>query len=1527
MFPNQLYVLKNTTMRVLNTLRFCEYLLPKKARLCSQKPLNGLAKSTYSLFFFMAFLPFAFSSNFIEFEGGKIFVDDLDQVMCENVTNGGEIEADEFGCPNPTWDPSLITSVSLPTGGTGTLEYIWIFTTDDPTLPNAFWNPIPGSTGPEYDPDPITETTYYRRCARRSGCTDYIGESNIIVKEAICCDNLTDGGQIIADQTLCSPPFTADPLTNFISPSGGGTEPIEYQWAISTTGTPYAPTNPDWTFIAGANDPDYDPGTLSETTYFIRLSRRHGCLDYDGVSNIIQIYVGEEVLPVLEGTPVSCIGGSDGLAAVVSITGGEPIYTFQWTGFPGAVNDTLSGLMPGTYEVVVTDARGCTGTGSAIVEEADSLILNTFHSDALCDDSSDGTATANVTGGVVPYTYLWDDPAGQTTTTATGLPAGTYTVTVTDGNGCTAIASEAVGAPVPIVLVLDSTNVLCFGANDGTAEVAVENGNIDDFNVMWSDGQTTPVATGLAPGTYGVTVSNANGCSEEGSLSISEPTTLMLVMDADSASCFGSSDGTATVTVSGGTPFPNNVYEYVWDANGNPAVPMLDDVSPGTYTVTVTDANGCTAVDSVEIAAPDEITMEVTTVHVTCNGLSDGSIFANVSGGIQPYDFSWDDPNNSTSAFIDNLPAGIYGLTVTDANGCVATNLVTVTEPDPLALNFNNTHVICPDDTNGIASVMPSGGTPTYIVTWSNGSAGKSAFNVGVGTYMVTVTDFYNCEIVGTTEIMATTTLSSTVAKFDATCFDVNNGVAIANGVDGTPPYQYLWSNGETTSQINDLFVGTYDVTVTDGDGCSVTNSVTVGSPPMLTTSVQILSEITTYGGTDGSATVNVTGGVMPYSYEWSNGEATAVAVMLGDGTHTVTITDANDCTITAEVTLIEPSKIGDYVWDDANQNGIQDVTEVGIEGIDVYLTGVTSVGDSVNLMTTTDADGFYAFDGLDQGFYMLEFETPPNHVVTYQDIGNEALDSDPDPTTGKTPGFPISQGEYEDRWDAGLIVLDEKIDIGDKVWYDTNHDGLQGSLEAGVEGIVVRLREMSSNNIIAVDVTDILGNYLFEDVLPGDYKVEFSMASFPPGGYIISPKDVGMDDTIDSDPDTLTGITDQFTVLPFTLDNLTIDAGIFKECDNITDGGVIGYDEELCGVGADPAEIVDVVPPSGGYGTIEYLWLQSAIPVYNGQGDPNWTIIPNSNSASYDPGPITQSTYYIRCARRAGCDDYIGESNVVAKEITPFPLAQIIDQPGLICMNEDSRFEAAIAGAGATYFWEFGGGGSPATATTRVVDPVSWSTAGIKNVTLTVTRFGCPFSVSTNIVVDDCVFSPLIAFNNFFADIEGESIRLKWEVAGNTDNTIFVVQRSNDGQEFTTIGNLNGQAGTAVSHYAFVDEQPRFGENIYRIRYEKLGTELQSGFSETAQAIFQLHDEQFAQVFPNPTDGEITVELLNPSEEVVIGEVFTPLGRSILVFEMPANAKQFTIDLGQHEQGLYLVKIKQPKLKAQICKVFKNSK
>lgn len=1593
-------------------------------------------------------------------------------VACDNVTSGGAIAADEFGCPNPTWDPSIIVSTALPTGGSGALEYVWMSTTGDPNSPLSQWDPIPGSNGPDYDPGPISVTTYYRRCSRRAGCLQYTGETDYVTKEAICCDNVTGGGGIAASQLSCQSPFDPSALTNVSLPTGGSNA-LEFQWASSTTGTPYSPSNPDWNFIAGANSDSFDPASLNQTTYFVRLSRRHGCLDYAGVSNMVAITISDNLAASAVGDNVTCFGGQDGSieltptggtmpytflwtgnlgtiedpqsitagsysvtvtdangctattgatvldgeqllistvvnsetcgganngSATVSVQTGTPPYNYIWSSTPvqsnaqavnlapgqyvvtvidglgcaqtdiitvnagppidvtvtstnvvclgenqgtaevfsiangsgvysylwspgGATSSAIDSLYDGDYTVVVSDNQGCTGSATATVADGPQILANASHTDATCNYTTDGTATVAPSGGLAPYIVVWSDPASQTTFTASSLAAGNYTVTITDANGCTTIYTETVEAPLPLDVVGFGTDVNCFNGTDGTVSVSVVNGNPADYNYLWNNpnASSTATVTGLQAGTYTVTVSDNNGCVETESVTIGQPTQLTVLMDSGDATCGNGSDGFVNATVSGGTP----VYNFQWSLNNGPNANGLDDVSPGNYTVTVSDANGCTVVGSATIGAPPVLLANIATTNISCNGLNNGALTVTATGGVSPYTYQWSNASNGTS--ILNLAAGTYNVVVTDAVGCVANASATVTEPPVLTINLMKIDVICTTDTDGSTIALPTGGTLPYTYSWSTGQASQNIGNLGVGTYSVTVSDANGCTATGSSQIIATTTLDVVMSATDANCFSSNDGAALATVTGGTSPFIYSWNNGVSTASNTNLIAATYSVTVTDGDGCIVSDDVVVSSPPQLTSPISIITPITNYGGSNGSIKTTATGGVAPYNILWNTSSNNATLTGLTAGAYSVTVTDAHNCTVSASINLTNPSKIGNFVWSDLNQNGIQETGEPGMDSVKLHLIGATSTGTQVHFTTYSDTTGFYAFDGLAAGVYQVKVDLPAIHVFSPINIGNDLTDSDINPVDSSTALINLPIGNYESRWDVGLIELDEKINIGDFVWQDADQDGIQDQQEQGLANYTVRLYSMPGNTLVATKVTNNLGKYLFTDVLPGSYQIEFLLANLP-NGHFYGPQNQGTNDNLDSDPDPTTGRTATFQVFPYTVDNLTIDAAVYKECDNVTDGGLIGYNESLCGLGADPAEIVNLSFPSGGFGTLEYLWLKSSVPVYNGPGDPNWSPIPNSNSPNYDPGPINQSTYYIRCSRRQGCPDYPGESNSVAKSLTPNPLAQIIDQPVQVCKNISDRFEAAIAGGGATYFWDFGADAVPATATTRVVNAVSWTTDGVKNVSLTVSRLGCSVTVNTTVTVTICGNPLIINFDDIFTETNGDVVDLYWSVSGlDTTNTLFMVQRSENGQDFTSLGALSGNEFGAGGMFHFTDHSPRLGENIYRIKYHVTGDNEANGYSPLASAMHKPVGSKFIQLYPNPTPGNLTVEFLKASSNTSTVQICDAFGRIILDTEIPANTEKMEFDLSGHPLGVYWVRINSENVREQLLKVVKT--
>ncbi|MCU0345423.1 MAG: T9SS type A sorting domain-containing protein [Saprospiraceae bacterium] len=1650
-------------MRVLNFHLWWDALTSTSISFLAAKRLKS--PTAFAMFFALLLLPSA-----------TLFANNPD-TACDNVTAGGSIAGDEFGCPSPIWDPSLITSVALPTGGSGNLEYIWMFTTGDPSIPISQWSPIPGSNGPTYDPGPITVTTYYRRCSRRAGCSEYVGETNIVTKEALCCDNVTAGGTIAASQVACQSPYDPAMLTNVTLPSGGS-DLLEYQWVMSATGTAYTASNPDWLVIAGATGESFDPVSVSQTTYFIRLSRRRGCSDYAGVSNMVTVAVSDDLAATATTVPVTCFGGNngsidltptggtapytyawsgsagnsqdpanltagtytvtvtdvngctttasaslqngaqlsvnltatnetcngadngivavlgvsggtgpfnyvwntvpvhtsalltnlgpgvytvtatdvngctasasstvaagpdieitltaadvtcfgdnDGAAGIFSVVNGSGVYTYLWNNPGASTSSSVSNLTAGTYTVTASDNQGCTGTAAAVIADGPQIFPNASTADATCNYSTDGSIMLNVAGGVAPFTYSWDDPNSQTGATANNLAAGTYSVTITDANGCTVVETETVEAPIPATITISGTNISCFNGNNGTATITVTNGGTSTYNYSWNNpgASTTATATGLTAGNYTVTVTDNDGCLVTESITLTQPTALVISATADNATCGNGSDGSITVAASGGTPFGNGSYNYQWSALNSPNVNVLDDVSPGTYTLTVTDANGCTAVTSATISAPPVVTATATTTHVSCNGLANGQISVTAGGGVSPFTYAWSTSGTGTS--ISNLTPGNYSVVVTDAVGCSAFASATVNEPAVLSASTLKFDVICIPDTDGSAIVLPTGGTAPYNYAWSGGQTTANISNLGTGTYNVTVTDANGCSVSSQAQVFSTTTLAVTTTKLDADCFASNDGAATAVVTGGSSPFNYVWSNGVTAPLNQNLVAGTYGVTVTDADGCIVNGSATVNSPALFTAPTSVASAISNYGGNNGSVTVVPAGGVAPYEVFRANGSTATTLTGLSAGVYSVTATDANGCTAASVINLVDPAKIGNFVWHDLDQDGVQDPNEPGLDGVKIRLVGATFPGVQVNLTTFSDANGFYTFDGLGGGNYRIKCEPPSIHVFSPANVGNDNTDSDINPADSTSAGFTLANGNYESRWDIGLIELDEKVNIGDYVWLDIDKDGIQDVQEQGLANYTVRLYAMPANTLVATKVTNATGKYLFTDVLPGLYQVEFLVGNLP-NGHLYSPQNQGTDDNLDSDANPITGRTATFQVFPFTVDNLTIDAGVFKECDNVVDGGLIGQNEQLCGIGVDPAEIVNLSLPTGGFGTLEYLWLQSTVPVYNGPGDPNWSPIPNSNSANYNPGPINQTTYYIRCARRAGCPDYPGETNIVTKSLTPNPLAQIIDHPQNICNNVGDRFEAAIAGGGAVYFWEFGEAAVPATANSRVVDPVFWTTSGLKTVKLTVTRFGCSVTVTTTVNVNFCG-DPLIGiFDDVIAVLEGEVVNLKWNMTSDeTNGNLFFVQRSENGVDFENLGAVAGDAHDASGMFHFVDDELRLGDNIYRILCRQTNGNAPDGFSQAVTVFYKPEGVLPIQVYPNPTAGNATIEFVKRSPKPTSIEVWNSYGHLLTRFEVPELTEKTELDMAPYPTGVYWVRMQSENVREQIVKLVK---
>ncbi len=707
--------------------------------------------------------------------------------------------------------------------------------------------------------------------------------------------------------------------------------------------------------------------------------------------------------------PVQCAGDSSG-AATVSIVGGSTPYSVLWD--QGTTNNTVTGLPDGTYCVTVTDNNGCQDTACVTLAEPTPVVVSLVTvTDASCRGDNNGSATVTATGGSSPYTYTWDAAAaGQTGPTANNLGAGVYAVTATDDNGCNGtfsvtITEPATGVNATAVIVsnYNGEDVSCNGATDAMI-VGTVTGGTGPYTYLWTNGTVNDTIMNIGAGQQCVTITDANGCAETACITVTQPTLLTAtVATASSASCNGTCDGTATASANGGTaPFT-----FRWDAAANNrTTATINNLCAGSYNVTITDANGCQAVAIAVITQPTnrlDATVVVTSnyagAQISCNGASDGEITASATGGTGIYTYNWL-TNTSTTAVATGLSVAgnAHCVVVSDANGCMDTACVSLVEPTAVVASITNQrNVSCNGGNDGSATVTATGGTGAYTYLWdasANSQTTARANNLTAGSHCVTITDINGCQISTCVNITEPTLLTATAAIVsnyngeDVSCAGANDGIVVVTPVGGTTGYTYTWSNAVTAiSDTNTIAAaGTLTVTVTDANGCIATASVTLTEPNAVTATIASSVDATCNGACDGEATVAGTGGTITsgYTFNWSasaNNQTTAIATGLCAGTHTVTVTDNNNCNSVTTVTIDQPlTGITASATVTSNYNGAEvscvdacdgEATAVGAGGTPVYTylwdanTGnqTTAIatglcGDSTYIVTVTDAGG-----------------------------------------------------------------------------------------------------------------------------------------------------------------------------------------------------------------------------------------------------------------------------------------------------------------------------------------------------------------------------------------------------------------------------------------------------------------------------------------------------------------------------------------------------------------------------------------
>ena len=632
------------------------------------------------------------------------------------------------------------------------------------------------------------------------------------------------------------------------------------------------------------DDPASQTGTLatglSEGLYHVTITDNQGCTKVDSIEvkqPDLLIFADDSL------KNVTCFNYSDGYISVTP-GGGNGTYSYHWS--TGSTTNYISNLPGDRYYVTVTDWKGCNIDTNIVVYEPAPVSADISYTDVTCNGYDNGWARLAVSGAT---DYVWS--TGSTEQEIDNLAPGYYFVTATYSGNCEIYKNVEIKEPDPLTTHIDSFLISCAGDGDGRLDLSVFGGNQEyPLNYEWSNGATTQDLDSVPGDFYKVTVTDFKGCVAYDSAIVGEPPTFYTDITFDPVTCFGYDDGFIYAEAHGGNP---GDYNYFWSNGATDSV--LNNLTPGSYELTVTDSKDCEIYDTVDITEPDKLEISDTTTDITCYGFNDGTVSLTVTGGNGGYIYDWSSGHDQPD--LTGLVAGDYYITVSDVKDCSVSDTITITEPEDIINVTDVEQILCYGDDDGSIEINTSGGISPYNYSWSHDATltANLAENLAAGTYFITVTDENECIKELSESITQPDRMDINITSADITCYGFGDGYIIVDASGGVPEYVYTWSDGTEEPENYALEEGTYDVTITDANNCSEDTAITIFEPDPLAVSPDIVLPYCP-DMAEGSIELNITGGTGFYDVIWSTDQVGPNQYNLRTGRYEITITDENLC-------------------------------------------------------------------------------------------------------------------------------------------------------------------------------------------------------------------------------------------------------------------------------------------------------------------------------------------------------------------------------------------------------------------------------------------------------------------------------------------------------------------------------------------------------------------------------------------------------------------------------------------------------